>query len=252
MKMAFLSYSRKDKQTAITLRDDLAFRGISVWMDLQDIPLGAAWASEIEAAITDCECFLLLMTPASLESEYVKYEYEFAMKRQKKIIPLLLASCDIPPALQPIQYLDLRDYRAQLPSLIKIFPMQAQTQEDTSVRLRDNLLSASTDVRRLALILIGRKRYYELTEAVIQRLDDDDSEVRATAAWALDQLGKTQAIPALIKAIHDPSFDVRSNAGWALVHLGTAALDPVQTILRETKNPAAREMAQLILDHLVR
>ena len=66
-------------------------------------------------------------------------------------------------------------------------------------------------------------------------LNDPIDEVRARAAWTLDNLKEQRAFPALIKAIHDQSFGVRS---------------AMERIYRESDNYDAREMALLVLKYL--
>jgi HEAT repeat protein len=74
--------------------------------------------------------------------------------------------------------------------------------------------------------------------------------VREAAAWVLDQLNDSRAIPALMGALHDATWSVRSAVGWALVHLGPAAQEAVRRVLRETQNLDAREMAEMVLARL--
>ena len=51
--------------------------------------------------------------------------------------------------------------------------------------------------------------------SLTQALQDEDSGVRQSVAWALGQIGK-DAVPALIKALQDKHEYVRVNAEWAL------------------------------------
>lgn len=104
--------------------------------------------------------------------------------------------------------------------------------------------------------MIGKSRVYELIHATIKILEsDDDDDVRAMTAWALDQLGSPDTVPALTKAMYDSSFGVRSNVGWALVHIGrrvfpNLVVPDVIEILKDTSNYDARQMAYLILTRI--
>jgi HEAT repeat protein len=106
--------------------------------------------------------------------------------------------------------------------------------------------------RCMGLLLVARQRVQSVYPVILELLGDEDSEVRATAAWTLDELGIAEAIPDLIDALYDPVFSVRSNAGWALVHLAERhipelVLPEVIDVLKDTNNYDAREMAYLVL-----
>ncbi|MEL6272441.1 MAG: HEAT repeat domain-containing protein, partial [Chloroflexota bacterium] len=86
-------------------------------------------------------------------------------------------------------------------------------------------------------------------------LSDPEPDVRAAAAWALQQLGNVDTAPALIAALQDVSYDVRSNAGWALVDIGRRRDSPasnaitteVIAVLRDGESYDTREMAYQVL-----
>ena len=56
---------------------------------------------------------------------------------------------------------------------------------------------------------------------LIQALQDEDSGVRQSVAWALGQIGK-DAVPALILLLKDKNGDVRQNTAKALGEIGTS------------------------------
>lgn len=115
--------------------------------------------------------------------------------------------------------------------------------------------SPDPNQRSLGMKYIGKHRYHDALAVCISSLDDDNGDVRAFAAWALDQIGSPESIPALIDALWDDEFGVRSNAGWALVHMARRLLPnlvvpDVIDILRDSENEDARQMAYLILHHI--
>lgn len=250
MKTAFISYSRKDKTLAVQISQDLEIRGLSCWIDLNDIVGGKEWAKTIDAALADCKFLLLLLSPHSVSSEAVRYEYLYAIENRKIILPLYIEGCSLPDEIAHIQYIDFRDYAAGLSRLLNTFPPDVFSQEISLDALSGKLQSEDVERRKDALLLIGRAKVHEAVDHVIAALRDDNRDVRATAAWVLDQLNNPKAIPQLITAIGDPHFDVRSSAGWALVHLGADAIRPVREVLMTSANSAAREMAQMILEHI--
>lgn len=117
------------------------------------------------------------------------------------------------------------------------------------------LKSANPRERAIGLMLVGREGLQKAMSHAVRLLVDSDEEVRATAAWTLDQLSNPVSVPALIEALYDPSFSVRSNAGWALVHIAKRTVPQVVVadvveVLRDEYNEDAREMAFLVLYHI--
>ncbi len=106
MSRIFISYSRKDIATARRLAGELRKAGFDVWWDISGLKGGDAWVRVIPAAIDSSQFFVILLTKASVESQWVEKEYVRALARRMKIIPLLLEPCDVPFALANINYLD--------------------------------------------------------------------------------------------------------------------------------------------------
>jgi serine/threonine protein kinase len=102
----FISYSRSDKAYADTLFDHLGQNGFTPWIDRQ-IEYGDMWFREIDEAIKTCAAFLVLMSPAAYESEWVQKEILLAKRYKKPIFPLLLAGDEF-GILIDIQFADVR------------------------------------------------------------------------------------------------------------------------------------------------
>ncbi len=112
MAYIFISYSRKDQDYAAQLADDLTKRGFDVWIDNRNIDFGDDWFNEIEKGIIGCAAFIILMSPESKESHWVKREILLAYKQKKSIFPLLLEGEEFPILIE-LQFADVRD--AKLP-----------------------------------------------------------------------------------------------------------------------------------------
>jgi serine/threonine protein kinase len=108
-KHLFISYSRRDKDYAQQLTDHMASNGFEVWIDSQ-IDYGDAWFDEIEQAIKTCAAFLLVMTPESQNSEWVKKEILLAKRYKKPIFPLLLGGQEFGIVID-IQFADVQDHQ---------------------------------------------------------------------------------------------------------------------------------------------
>jgi hypothetical protein len=86
---AFLSYSHKDHGLAGQFAAFLAYEEIPPWIDNR-LDYGETWENEIFSRIAGCKVFLILMSPASESSEFVKREMAAALELKKMIIPILV------------------------------------------------------------------------------------------------------------------------------------------------------------------
>lgn len=102
----FISYSRKDIDFVRKLAGDLDKAGYDVWWDITDLRGGDDWVKTLPAAIESSQYFIIVLTPNSVKSEWVQKEYTQALSLHKKIIPLMLTFCDVPFALNTINYVN--------------------------------------------------------------------------------------------------------------------------------------------------
>ena len=105
-RLTFLSYSRVNSDFAKKLAKELKAEGFPVWLDQLDIPLGARWDVELEKALDECEIFMIIMTPDSINSENVRDEIGYAIDTGKRFMPIMLENCKVPLRLRRFQYVD--------------------------------------------------------------------------------------------------------------------------------------------------
>ncbi len=108
----FLSYASEDKASARIIADALKQRGVTTWFDESEILWGENFVKKIESAATSSDYILLLLSPAAVDSPWVE-EINFALSRELKerairLLPVLVADCEIPLVLRDRQWLDLR------------------------------------------------------------------------------------------------------------------------------------------------
>lgn len=106
MDKIFISYSRKDIDFVRKLAGDLETAGYDVWWDVTDLEGGDDWVSTIPQAISSSQYVIVVLTPSALASEWVRKEYTQALHLRKKIIPIMLASCEVPFALNTINFVN--------------------------------------------------------------------------------------------------------------------------------------------------
>src|SRR5580704_19148865 len=104
--MMFLSYARADKEFALKLAEDLRSLGAAFWMDQLELSGGARWDQAVEAALKSCSALLVVLSPASVQSNNVLDEVHFALEQNKRVIPILCHICDIPLRLKRLHYID--------------------------------------------------------------------------------------------------------------------------------------------------
>jgi formylglycine-generating enzyme required for sulfatase activity len=105
----FISYSRVHSAFVVRLAKDLKTAGFDVWLDQLDIPKGARWDDDIEAAVERSSTFMIVLAPESMESQNVKDELSYAIDAGKYILPVVIKPCKIPLRLRRFQYVDFTD-----------------------------------------------------------------------------------------------------------------------------------------------
>lgn len=114
MSSFFVSYSRVDKGFVGEMEDELAERGISLWIDTIGQRAGKDWKKAIDAAIETHDGMIVVISPASLASQYVTYEWSYAMGLRKPIIPVMI---ERPDAKNEFHQLVLKDGMPAVPAL---------------------------------------------------------------------------------------------------------------------------------------
>jgi len=110
----FISHSSKDKKFVRTLKDCLNENSIDTWLDEDQLDLGDSLINKLENALNTSSHLVIVLSPASVESDWVKYELKKALSNQRtgliqKIIPIKYRECNIPEELSDILYGDLSD-----------------------------------------------------------------------------------------------------------------------------------------------
>ena len=126
-KKVFLSYSRADKNFVEKLKRDLENNGIKIWYDEKNLYDGDIIKEAILEGINQSDCFLFVISPNSIKSDWVKFELKNAFdqheKFQKRIIPVLIGDMsekDLPQILQKHLFSDLRIHETYNQSLKKL------------------------------------------------------------------------------------------------------------------------------------
>jgi formylglycine-generating enzyme required for sulfatase activity len=87
----FLSYSRRDSDAMHQVQEALREAGLSVWTDEGLEPGTQSWKDAIAEAVKQAYALVVLLSPSSSQSTWVKNEVGFAQTLNKRIFPVLIA-----------------------------------------------------------------------------------------------------------------------------------------------------------------
>ena len=104
----FVSYKREDAAIANRVVTALRVSGISVWWD-DGITPRQAWDTEIELAISAASTVVVLWSPRSVTSDWVRTEAHYG-KDRGKLVPVLVEPCTIPIAFTLTQTVNLTNW----------------------------------------------------------------------------------------------------------------------------------------------
>jgi TIR domain len=105
----FISYSREDSPFVEALMLALIEYGWSVWADKSGMAEGRPFDEQIEDAIVESTVTLVIWSPSSVKSRWVRAEAAFALGRDK-LLPVIIRSADPPLQFLHIHGADLTDW----------------------------------------------------------------------------------------------------------------------------------------------
>lgn len=107
----FISYSSQDAFIASTVQARVESAGASVWLDRKDLEGGDVILERIREGIDSCDEAIVLVSPASRQSQWVTLEIGAVWGQRKRVTPILIhtESGAILP-FQGIQAIDLNDF----------------------------------------------------------------------------------------------------------------------------------------------
>jgi hypothetical protein len=110
MASVYVSYTHQDLVLAQHLADKLRVAGHNVSIDTE-LQGGSGWADNVLRYIEQADAFIVLVSPAALESAWIQREISAATARRKRIIPVLVEDARLPPSLSVLQVVDARTNR---------------------------------------------------------------------------------------------------------------------------------------------
>ena len=108
----FLSYARKDRGRARIFAECLADEGFSVWWDAS-LHSGETFDEVIERQLRDAGAVVVLWSPASVASRWVRAEATLA-DRRNKLAPAIIEPCDRPIIFELTHAAELSDWTGDI------------------------------------------------------------------------------------------------------------------------------------------
>jgi hypothetical protein len=121
----FISYSHRDKEFVDQLATHLIKNDVYVWIDRWELAAGDSLIQRIQGLMKDASALLVILSKASVESEWCKKELSYGLVRELEerrvvVIPVLVEDCAIPPFLKDKLYVDFRtDFDRGLGDVLK-------------------------------------------------------------------------------------------------------------------------------------
>jgi len=111
VKHVFISYARQDSEFARELARRLRDSNHIPWQDLRNLRGGDEWQAIIDEALRNAEALIVVMSPYATRSQYVTYEWAFALGAGVRVIPVIRKPVTLHPRLQTIHYVDFTTRR---------------------------------------------------------------------------------------------------------------------------------------------
>ncbi|MEO0373101.1 MAG: TIR domain-containing protein [Cyanobacteria bacterium P01_A01_bin.17] len=217
MKNIFISYSTSNRKFAKKLADRLTAY-YDVFIDFSGITGGVEWVSRIDAAICDCDVFIVVVTPESSQSEWVIRETLYAERLDKPCVPVLLSG-ELPFRIINLQFVDFRGtFDGGFSELIDALQSHAEPHPRNEYDA-DLLLGVSVRARLAGNVLKSDmllKEAAAIDETLEASKDDFWARLGGTFKhFQLERLGKLEFVETTAEA-DDEVYEDRPAFAWSV------------------------------------
>ena len=130
----FISHSSRDRAFVSRLVTLLRKKKIPFWYSPKHIVGAAQWHDEIGKALARCDWFIVVLTPRSVDSHWVKKELLYALNNARyedRIVPILVRDCNLQRLSWTLDQIERIDFRAGFAAgsqdLLRIWGITAKT-----------------------------------------------------------------------------------------------------------------------------
>jgi HEAT repeat protein len=264
MSQIFISYSHNDKEFADELIEKIQENPeFLCWIDNdpEKLPFGTDWREKIDRAIYNAFALVVIITAKAMKSNYVVYEFGFAMGADVEVIPVILERTKMQSRLAALQGIDFtapeKDWnklaraleRAKDIHALKSLHGGTWSSNDTLDHIRNavsQLKDKNPDVRKVSIRSLRSIGNPIANKFLLEALNDSVREVRIEAAIAISDLN---AVSGLIEALYEDNENVNNQAIAALSAIGVASIGSLLPLLYQD-NKRIRKNAINILGRI--
>jgi WD40 repeat protein len=108
----FISYSRRNLDTAERLVTDLEAQNFEAYLDKHNIVAGEPWQDRLRSLLESADTVLFLLSPDSIASKICDWEINEAERLTKRLLPVVIQDVSedqVPGRLKRLHYVFLRD-----------------------------------------------------------------------------------------------------------------------------------------------
>ncbi|MBK8022107.1 MAG: TIR domain-containing protein [Chloroflexi bacterium] len=185
----FISYKHENDSFIKALKERIQGAGFDVWIDRDLLRAGEDWRQEIDNAIKASFCVVVVMSPGAFESQYVTYEWAYALGIGLRVLPVMVDGTKMHPRMETIQYIDFTDH---------FNPPW------------DRLIQRLREIAEGGLSLTARPPLYVVR--AVEALESLKQADRVSALEALAESNHPAALQALVEAAGHHLADVRKYA----------------------------------------
>jgi hypothetical protein len=252
MPSVFLSHTRIDRPFVEKLADRLKMLGVNVWFDKWEIKVGDSVTWKISDGIREHEFLAIVLSPDSLQSEWVKTELSAAWARQMStrkvsVLPILYRDCEIPPILADRRYADFRtDFEegiSQFAGALGIRESDLMSEGNwrrfATKRARGWQEFRKAEFERVVTVLVDRAVEYNWSTWVGGRANPFSITLHGLAgsgrraSVSLKLNGKTQAYMASLRDVYNPNHLSASDFD---IYVGNSANECEEFVWRHMEN----------------
>jgi hypothetical protein len=219
----FISHSHQDDAFTRRLSNDLRAVGVDVWIDEKEIAYDD-FVMKISDGLQGRQWLVLVMTPASLKSQWVRREVNAALNlvekgRMRGVIPIVAAPCndnDIPALWDSLHRYDAtRNYDTALSGLLRAIGVTPSTSESVAASMTP---PAPPAAQAASLSAMGPSQQYPARAMPAQQYAPQAMPPNAPQGVAQPQTAPLRPQPR------------RSGVNWLPIILGGVALVVISCI----------------------
>jgi hypothetical protein len=179
----FLSHASEDKPFIDHLETAISDAGFDTWLDSHQLVAGDDLPGAISQALADAGAFVVVISRASLASDWLPYELRLATQRmihgKLRVIPIRLEKVEMPPEVRSLLYADFTDdFDTGVPFVLKALEQEAakfaEAQEERYLYLQVERLVREVFDGYAMISQLGEYQSLDYNAAVLEQPGADD------------------------------------------------------------------------------